>query len=152
MKKLLTATLSAAALVTLLAGCSTTEQHDAENSPTPSPTTIIEAEEQLRAADTTGALDKLNNCVEGMLTVTDAEKAKDALATGCDTVRMVQSGSTVTLGPVKHLSVEGANNTITASTIGEILVDGEKNSVSYTGEDPEHLDDWVVKGTEITKK
>ncbi|MFJ2977375.1 DUF3060 domain-containing protein [Curtobacterium sp. NPDC087082] len=150
MKKLLTATLSAAALVTLLAGCSTAEQNDAAKSP--APTTIVETEEQLRAADTTGAYDKLNNCVDGMLTVIDAAKAKDALAKGCETVRIVESGATMTLGPVEHLSVEGADNTITASTIGEIAVDGEENSVSYTGEDPEHLDDWVVKGTEITKK
>lgn len=152
MKKLLTATLSAAALVTLLAGCSTTEQVDAAKSPSPSATTVYETEEELRAADTTGALDKLNKCVDGKLTVTDAAAAKDALAAGCETVRMVQADSTVTLGPVEHLSVEGANNTITASTIGEIFVDGKENTITYTGEDPEHLDDWVVEGTKITKK
>lgn len=134
MKKLLLASLSAAVITVGLAGCSAS---DATPKPTPS---ASEASTDPRAGDTTGAVENNDKCVDGLLRVIDAERAKPALAEGCDTVDFWVTAVSAKIGPVGTLSIIGSNSTIEVESVDTIEIDGTNNAVTYGGDEPAGID------------
>lgn len=122
--------VSAAALATLLAGCSGAETSTDAATSTPSTT----------ASATSTATPVLNVCEDGQITVTDAPKAEKALAKGCDKVFLLTSEAQVTLGPTTTLVIEGSDNTVHGSTIGSVSAMGTGNTVEHTGTAPDATD------------
>lgn len=145
MKKLLIASLTAGVLAATLAGCSASE---AKNDATPKPTASSAAtSNDPRVGDTRGAAENLDKCVDGLLRVTDAAKAKPALAEGCDTVEFWVTAAAVEIGPVKTLSIAGSNNSIDVKSAGSIDIEGTNNTVTYGGVEPAGVD--KIKHNEI---
>lgn len=119
------AAVSAATLAALLTGCT-------QSSPTTLSSTPSASSDE--AAPTT------NSCVDGELTVTDATAAADALKTGCDSVYLLTSGADVTLGPTEDLVIEGQDNTVHGSHLGEVSALGSGNTIEHTGDAPDAAD------------
>lgn len=146
MKKLLLAAVTASALTAVLAGCSAT---GTDSAPKPSASASAKAADSNapRIGDTRGAVENLDKCVDGLLRVTDAERAKPALAKGCDTVEFWVTAAAVEIGAVKTLSIEGSNNSIEVKSVGAIDIVGTNNIVTYGGDEPAGAD--KVKHNEI---
>lgn len=137
MKKLIAASITAAAAVALLAGCSNPTPEDATTATaTPEPTKSAAAAS--------------NTCEDGVLTVTDSKAAKQALKQGCDTVYLLTSGVDLQLGAVKSLGIEGSDNTVEVESLDSISILGTKNTVQHGGVAPKA--DNVQDGNTITAK
>lgn len=130
MKKLIVVASMAVIAASTLAGCSAA-QVDATGTPTPRPTVTSTPNPDYTAP--TGA------CVDGVATIT-ADVTDIALPEGCATVNVLTNGSTIELGPVETLQIEGNDNTVTAASASSITVFGTGNALTHGG-DPKVTDE-----------
>lgn len=139
MKKLIAASITAAASVALLAGCASTAPDGASSErATPEPTVTSSA----------AAAPAANVCEDGVITVTDAESAEKVLKEGCDTVYLLTSDVELDLGAVKKLGIEGNGNTVSVASLESVYITGTGNTVQHGGAAPDA--DNVQDGNTIT--
>jgi len=130
MKKLIVVAGLAVVAASTLAGCSAA-QVDAGGTPTPRPTVTSTPDPDYTAP--TGA------CVDGVATIT-ADVTDITLPEGCPTVNVLTNGSSIELGPVETLQIEGNDNTVTTASAATITVFGNGNALTHGG-DPKVTDE-----------
>lgn len=126
MKRLLLTTMIAAAAVSLT-GCTSgaPEPHEKVAESTPKAT--------ITSTPVPGYTPPTGTCDDGTATII-ADVEEIALPDGCANVRIVSSASTITLGPVEHLQIEGNDNSVTVASVDEIAVFGDRNDIGHGGE------------------
>jgi len=76
-------------------------------------------------------------CLDGAAAlVVDAEHPEVTFDEACETVSVIGTDGTVTLGAVGHLVVEGRGLTITAETVTAVDFAGDDNVLSHGGAAP----------------
>ncbi len=122
-----------ASLIAVLAGCTTaattpnptSPASTSTQSPTPGPTITSTPDADYKAPSGT--------CENGEATIIQ-DVSDIALPEGCDIVNVLTNGSTVDLGPVKQLNIEGKDNTITVDKAENIGIFGTGNDITHGGE------------------
>lgn len=133
MKKILAASITAAAALAVLAGCSGTPAETKTETP---------------KAKSTATAPTTNVCKDGTLTVTDSAAAKKALKQGCDNVYLLTSNVELELGAVKNLGIEGNGNTVSVESLRSVYVMGKDNTVKHGGAAPDTK--GVAEGNTVT--
>lgn len=131
MRKIITTTLIAAAAIAGLTACTSGSSTTSET-PTPRPTITSGP-----AVD--GYTPPTGQCEDGVATIT-ADLETIALPEGCETVNVLTNASTITLGPVTNLQIEGDDNAVTVASVDKITVFGTGNDLKHGG-DAEKVDD-----------
>lgn len=121
MRKHLLTALGAGAIILSIAGCSAAD--DVESTPRPTTTQTPDAAYEAPTGE----------CQDGEATITKDLETID-LPDGCDIVNVLTNASTITLGPVKQLNIEGENNTVTVESATKIGIYGEDNTVTHGGD------------------
>lgn len=76
-------------------------------------------------------------CVDGTAAVVVEAGAPETVFTEpCDTVSVIGTGGTVSLGTVRHLVVEGTELTVVVGSVDLVDFAGDDNTVSHTGAEP----------------
>lgn len=124
MRRTLSTTSAGIALVALaLTGCTSDEADTSTTTPTPtSSATEIEK--------------PTGECIDGIATFVDNDTEYE-LPDGCETVDIIGSGNTITLGEVGHLILESNDNTIDVDAVEEVTNLSFGNTVSHGGDAPE---------------
>lgn len=153
MKKTSFATIAlGAGLIAALAGCTT-------STPSGTPSSSSTASSTATAGPTTGAgatatpdaklptpkAPVVNKCVDGNAVLTPtADKPAITLTEACDTVSVVGVKGQITLGAVKHLVLEGTDNTVTVDSVTKVDFGGNDNTITHGGAAP-----TVTTGTTV---
>lgn len=127
MKRILTTAGAALFAVITLSACSADDATKTARTNEPTPRQTI------TSTPVPGYVQPTGLCEDGSATIV-ADIEEIALPEGCDEVRIVSDASTITLGPVKHLQVEGNDNAVTVASAEDIAVFGDRNSIEHGGE------------------
>jgi len=144
--RILAPALAAAALVTVLAGCSAADGAEATSKPSASASSKSSAatsskpsvlpQSEVRVPDAK----KTVTCNDGAAIV-DQSGTEVTLNGNCAKVTVSGNDSIVHLGDVDELIVESAISRITVGTAKTITISGSGNDVLYAGDKPEKVDD-----------
>lgn len=115
--------LSAAAVLVALSGCTGDEADTSTTTPTPT-------------SSATGIEKPTGECIDGIATFVDDDTEYE-LPDGCETVDIIGSGNTITLGEVGHLILESNDNTVDVDAVEKVTNLSFGNTVSHGGDAPE---------------
>jgi len=138
--RILAPAIAAAALVTVLAGCSAADSTETTSKPSASasskPSVLPESEVRVPDAKETVT------CNDGAAIV-DQSGTEVTLEGACAKVTVSGNDSVVHLSDVDQLIVESSITRITVGTAKKVMINGNANDVLFTGEEPDVAD----KGT-----
>ena len=126
-RTLLTTTAGIAFAALALTGCTSGTTEADEATPTPA------------SSETTAATDfpkPTGECIDGIATFVDNDTEYE-LPDGCETVDIIGSGNTITLGPVTNLILESDGNTVDVESVETINNLSFGNTVTHGGDAPE---------------
>ncbi|MBA8989728.1 hypothetical protein FHW23_000960 [Curtobacterium pusillum] len=135
--RILVPAIAAAALVTVLAGCSTAEGGKSITTPSASaskPAVLPDADVRVPEAKETA------KCIDGAAIV-DQSGTEVTLEGACAKVTVSGNDSIVHLGDVDELIVESAISRITVGTAKTVTLSGNANDVLFTGDKPVKITD-----------
>ncbi|MDY0947163.1 hypothetical protein SOM11_14295 [Frigoribacterium sp. CFBP9039] len=126
-RTLLTTTAGIAFAALALTGCTSGTTEADEATPTPA------------FSETASATDfpkPTGECIDGIATFVDNDTEYE-LPDGCETVDIIGSGNTITLGPVTNLILESDGNTVDVESVETINNLSFGNTVTHGGDAPE---------------
>ena len=126
-RTLLTTTAGIAFAALALTGCTSGTTEADEATPTPA------------SSETASATDfpkPTGECIDGIATFVDNDTEYE-LPDGCETVDIIGSGNTITLGPVTNLILESDGNTVDVESVETINNLSFGNTVTHGGDAPE---------------
>ncbi|GAA0965152.1 DUF3060 domain-containing protein [Frigoribacterium faeni] len=121
----ISAGLALAALA--LTGCTSSEADTSKPTPTPASS---------ESASATDFPKPTGECIDGVATFVDND-TEFALPDGCETVDIIGSGNTITLGDVTHLILESNDNTIDVDSVESVTNLSFGNTVRHGGDAPD---------------
>lgn len=136
--RILAPALAAAALVSVLAGCSAADRTETTSKPSASasPKPSVLPDSEVRVPD----VKKTVTCNDGAAVV-DQSGAEVTLEGACAKVTVSGNDSIVHLGDVEELFIESAISRITVGTAETVRLSGNANDVLYTGDEPTKVTD-----------